>query len=407
MVQIKTCANGVRIVSEPMAGRRAVAIGIWVKAGSRFESSEENGITHFIEHMLFKGTTTRSAKQIAESFDRMGGDLNAFTSRENTCYHATILDTYATEAITILADMFFHSRFADEDIAKEQQVVLEEILMDEDAPDELLADKMWHNMYQNHALGAPILGTAQTVLTFTAEKIRQYMRVHYTPQNIVVSLAGNVTEQDIALVEKLFGNFTVTSEPQEMLTMPQFTAVEQHYSKDIEQAHLLMSFKTVSRLDEQAKILTVFDTIVGATMSSRLFQEVRENRGLAYSVYSYTSCYMDTGVWTVYGATKNEQLAKLQQTIVEVLTAIKNDGITQAELTQAKQHLQGSLLLGQESVEEHMQRNGEIILLGLTHRTIEETLAKLDAITLAQVNDFAKAMLQTDANIATISGEVD
>ena len=212
MVQVITCQNGVRIVHEQIDHVRSLSVGIWVNAGSRYELPEENGITHFIEHMLFKGTKTRSAKQIAEAFDRIGGEVNAFTSKEHTCYFAKVLDHHGELALDILADMFFNSVFDSEEIDRERQVVLEEIYMSEDAPDDDVHEILWGVMYPEDALGRPILGTPETLQTFSADTIRHYMAKHYFPENIVISLAGNITEKLLTKVEELFGKFEAESE---------------------------------------------------------------------------------------------------------------------------------------------------------------------------------------------------
>ena len=201
MVQVTTCQNGVRIVSEHLPYTRSISIGIWVNAGSRYELPEENGITHFIEHMLFKGTANRTAKLIAESFDRIGGEINAFTSKEHTCYYAKVLDHHADIALDILSDMFFNSTFASDEIEREKQVVLEEIYMSEDAPDDDVHEKIWAVMYPNDALGRPILGTEETLMTFNAEMIRHYMAKHYGPESVVISVAGNITSELLVNIE--------------------------------------------------------------------------------------------------------------------------------------------------------------------------------------------------------------
>lgn len=404
MVKEYRCKNGVRIVEERMPTTRAIAIGIWVRAGSRYETPAENGITHFIEHMLFKGTATRSAKDIAEIFDLIGGDLNAFTARDNTCYHATVLDEHAELAIDVLADMFFNSTFDEVAIEKEKQVIYEEMAMDDDTPDEFVADHFWRALFPEQAMGAPILGTKETLATFTKQMIRAYMAAHYLPENIVVSIAGNSSAKLIALIEEKFGTFTaqaksVTSE------VPRMVPTTLTLTKDVEQAQLMIAYPSLPRSAKNSACLTVLDTIIGGITSSRLFQQVREERGLAYTIYSYSSTYYDSGVWTVYCATQHHQLAEVIRVIEDVLQDIATNGVTEDEVARAKMHLQGSFVLNLESAEAHMQRNGEIYLNHLPHYDVDEVLLRLKGITTEQVNEVAKAMLQHTPSIATMIKE--
>lgn len=404
LVNVYTCKNGVRIVEERMMNTRAVAIGIWVRAGSRYETPAENGITHFIEHMLFKGTTTRSAKAIAETFDIIGGDLNAFTARDNTCYHATVLDEHAQLAIEVLADMFFNSTFDSEAIEREKQVIYEEIAMDEDTPDEFMADHFWRALFPNQALGAPILGTKETLATFNQQMIKAYMAAHYLPENIVISIAGNSNAELIALIEQKFGVFEATATIAES-TLPVMATTNITLTKEVEQAQLMIAYPSLTRSAKNSACLTVVDTIIGGITSSRLFQKVREERGLAYTIYSYPTTYYDTGVWTVYCATQPHQLEQVQQVIEQVLADIATHGVTDEEVTRAKMHLQGSFVLNLESAEAHMQRNGEIFLNHLTHYDVDEVLLRLKRITTAEINEVAQAMLQHTPSIARMIKE--
>lgn len=403
MVTVYTCQNGVRIVSEHIPHVRSVSVGIWVGAGSRFEQPEENGITHFIEHMLFKGTTTRSARQIAEEFDRIGGEVNAFTSKENTCYYAKVLDHHGKLAVSILADMFFNSCFAKEELEKERQVVLEEILMSEDAPDDDIHEQLWRVMYPNDSLGLPILGTKETLSTFTRDTIHKYMEKHYYPENVVISVAGNISTELLLHIEKLFSQFEKSKKAVKISdSYPEFIGGQILKNRDIEQSHIALSFPAIHVTHPDIYSLVAFNNILGGNMSSRLFQEVREERGLAYTIYSYHSCFTDVGALTIYGSTNNDQRELLQQTIDETLNKIKTEGVTETEISNSKEQLKGSLVLGLESTNSRMSRNGKNELIHGRHKTIDEIINQIDAVSLQSVNDMIDTVLGGKRAIAVI-----
>ncbi|QHJ71040.1 M16 family metallopeptidase [Planococcus halotolerans] len=378
------CDNGLRIVSEQIPHFRSVAVGIFVKVGSRDEKPEENGITHFIEHMLFKGTPTRSAKDIAREFDRIGGDINAYTSKEYTCYYAKVVDDHANHAVDILADMFFNSNMEPVEIERERQVVLEEISMTEDMPDDDVHEQLWRVMYPKHSIGAPILGVEQTLQTFDADKIRDFMDRFYTPSNTVVSVAGNITPELIRQIEGLFGEFKKV-EQQKPYAEPDFAAGSFIKYKDIEQGHLCLGFPGMSINDSHLYDLAVMNNILGGTMSSRLFQEIREERGLAYSIYSYHSAYSDHGTLAIYGGTSNEQLPELQEKILESIHHMQSGGLTQLEVTDSKEQFKGNLLLGMESTSSRMSRNGKHELLMGRHISFEDVLQKIEEVSMEKV----------------------
>ncbi|HEY2420900.1 MAG TPA: pitrilysin family protein, partial [Neobacillus sp.] len=362
MLNKYTCQNGVRIVLEHIPTVRSVAIGVWIGTGSRNEDLQNNGISHFLEHMFFKGTTTRTAKEIAESFDSIGGQVNAFTSKEYTCYYAKVLDTHSQFALDVLADMFFHSTFVEEELNKERNVVLEEIKMYEDTPDDIVHDLLSRAVYGEHPLAYPILGTEETLNTFTGEKLNDYIHERYSPENVVISIAGNITESFILEVEKYFGSYKggIKETPE---NVPLFHSSRISRKKDTEQAHLCIGFEGLKVGHDDVYSLVTLNNILGGSMSSRLFQEVREQRGLAYSVFSYHSAYQDSGIVTVYGGTGAKQLDVLFDTIQETLDKLKQDGITEKELTNSKEQLKGSLMLSLESTNSRMSRNGKNELL--------------------------------------------
>jgi predicted Zn-dependent peptidase len=397
-----TCQNGIRVVLENIPTVRSVAIGIWIGTGSRNETPELNGISHFLEHMFFKGTKTRTAREIAESFDSIGGQVNAFTSKEYTCYYAKVLDTHAPFALEVLADMFFNSTFDEDELVKEKKVVYEEIKMYEDTPDDIVHDLLSKAVYQNHPLGYPILGTEETLQTFTGETLKQYVRDAYTPENVVISIAGNISDSFIKEVESYFGSYqgqrAARSEQKPDFHINQITR-----KKETEQAHLCIGYNGLQVGHEDIYDLIVLNNILGGSMSSRLFQEVREQRGLAYSVFSYHSAYQDSGIVTIYGGTGAKQLDLLFDTIQETLKKLKQGGITEKELNNSKEQLKGSLMLSLESTNSRMSRNGKNELILSRHRSLDEIVEQIDQVTQSSVNEMANEVFNDKYSLALVS----
>ncbi|MEC1546971.1 pitrilysin family protein [Bacillus rugosus] len=402
MIKRYTCQNGVRVVLENNPTVRSVAIGVWIGTGSRHEMPEINGISHFLEHMFFKGTSTRSAREIAESFDRIGGQVNAFTSKEYTCYYAKVLDEHANYALDVLADMFFHSTFDENELKKEKNVVYEEIKMYEDAPDDIVHDLLSKATYGNHSLGYPILGTEETLASFNGDSLRQYMHDYYTPDRVVISVAGNISDSFIKDVEKWFGSYEAKGKATG-LEKPEFYTEKLTRKKETEQAHLCLGFKGLQVGHERIYDLIVLNNVLGGSMSSRLFQDVREEKGLAYSVYSYHSSYEDSGMLTIYGGTGANQLQQLSETIQETLATLKRDGITSKELENSKEQMKGSLMLSLESTNSKMSRNGKNELLLGKHKTLDEIINELNAVNLERVNGLARQLFTDDYALALIS----
>ncbi|MGG1245792.1 pitrilysin family protein [Bacillus spizizenii] len=402
MIKRYTCQNGVRVVLENNPTVRSVAIGVWIGTGSRHETPEINGISHFLEHMFFKGTSTRSAREIAESFDRIGGQVNAFTSKEYTCYYAKVLDEHANYALDVLADMFFHSTFDENELKKEKNVVYEEIKMYEDAPDDIVHDLLSKATYGNHSLGYPILGTEETLASFNGDSLRQYMHDYYTPDRVVISVAGNISDSFIKDVEKWFGSYEAKGKATG-LEKPDFYTEKLTRKKETEQAHLCLGFKGLQVGHERIYDLIVLNNVLGGSMSSRLFQDVREDKGLAYSVYSYHSSYEDSGMLTIYGGTGANQLQQLSETIQETLATLKRDGITSKELENSKEQMKGNLMLSLESTNSKMSRNGKNELLLGKHKTLDEIINELNAVNLERVNGLARQLFTDDYALALIS----
>lgn len=404
MIQRYETPNGLRIVLEKIPTVRSVSIGIWIGTGSRFESQKVNGVSHFIEHMFFKGTKNRSAQEIAEAFDSIGGQVNAFTSKEYTCYYAKVLDDHASIALDVLSDMFFHSLFEERELEKEKNVVLEEIKMYEDAPDDIVHDILAQASYSAHSLGYPILGTQETLKSFTEKTLRDYMEDQYTAENVVVSIAGNVDESFIEKVKHIFKDVKKSKQERNYIRA-NFFSEKLVRKKDTEQAHLCLGFNGLKIGHDDIYSLVLLNNVLGGSMSSRLFQEVREKRGLAYSVFSYHSSYHDNGMLTVYSGTAPHQLDELYETMMETLNEIKDKGITEKELTKGKEQLKGSLMLSLESTNSRMSRNGKNELLLKKHRSLDEIIDEINSVSITNVNRLSNELFSQPYSLALISPE--
>ncbi|WP_182199203.1 M16 family metallopeptidase [Paraliobacillus salinarum] len=402
MLHKNYCNNGLRIVLETIPTVRSVTIGIWVKTGSRDETIENNGISHFLEHMFFKGTTKRSAKDIAESFDAIGGQVNAFTSKEYTCYYAKVLDAHKDLAIDLLSDMLFHSTFDEVELEKEKNVVLEEIRMAEDTPDDIVHDLLAEASFGNHALSYPILGREETIKKFTREDLINYKHAHYTPNNIVISIAGNVDESFTKDVEVAFDQFDNESRSK-ILVKPQFEPIQLTKQKPTEQAHLCIGYQGLPTEAEDIFSLIIVNNVLGGSMSSRLFQEIREERGLAYSVFSYHSSFVDNGLLTIYAGTGKQYLSTLQETIEQTIDNFVSNGLTDKELTNSKEQLKGNLLLGLESTNSRMSRNAKNELILGRHRSLDELTEQINQVNKESTDRVLNKIFDNKYSTALIS----
>ncbi|ANC76912.1 zinc protease [Fictibacillus phosphorivorans] len=407
MIKRYTCSNGVRIVLENIPTVRSVAIGVWIGTGSRFENTKNNGISHFLEHMFFKGTKTRTAREIAESFDSIGGQVNAFTSKEYTCYYAKVLDTHSPYALEVLADMFFNSTFDEGELSKEKNVVLEEIKMYEDTPDDIVHDMLSRASFKNHELGFPILGTEETLNTFTGHTLRDYMDTHYVPEEVVISVAGNVDESFIKEVEKWFGDYKTSGVIKPEVQTPVFYPEKLSRKKETEQAHLCLGFPGLSLKDKRSYSLIILNNIFGSSMSSRMFQEVREQKGLAYSVFSYHSAFQDNGIFTIYGGTAPHQLDELYNTILNIVDDLKENGITDKELKNSKEQIKGNLMLSLESTNSRMSRNGKHELILGYHRTLDDMVESIDNVSKDDVDTLVQSIFSEGCSASLVSPSGD
>lgn len=387
-----TLDNGVRIVIEPMADVRSTSTGVFIKAGTRTENMTEIGISHLIEHMLFKGTKTRSAKEIASFFDELGGSVNAFTSKDHTCYYVKTLDEHAVIAFDALADMLFDSLFDETELEKEKRVVLEEIKMYEDTPEDLVHELLAKAVYQDDILAEPILGTEASVLALSREQLLRYVDRMYTGNRIVVSIAGHVTDELVEMVKARFAELPSGESPKES-AIPMLHSEIVKKNKETEQAHLCWNFEAIAATDDRLPHLALMNNAIGATMSSRLFQSIREEEGLAYSIYSYYTTFDDHGTFTIYIGTSPDTLEQVETIMKRELAVLKDEGLSDEEVDKGKRQLKGSLVLGNESTSARMNRNGRNLVLLDEVEDLNEVLDKVDRIETADVNALINEVL--------------
>lgn len=378
--------NGVRIITEEIEHVRSAAIGVWVGAGSRDEREGYEGISHFMEHMFFKGTERRTARELAESLEAVGGQLNAFTTKEYTCYYVKVLDEDLDLAIDVLSDMFFHSLFDEKEIEKEKNVVIEEIKMYEDSPDELIHDIFSEHVWNEHPLGKPILGTEESIGALSREKIMSFLSEHYAPDNVVIAVAGKIKHEDVvAKLTDQFGTFKRGGR-RVLEGTPVGQKVEYYQKKDTEQMHILLGVPGLGQDDDDIYAMHIFNNILGGGLSSRLFQEIREQRGLAYSVYSYHATYVDAGLFAVYAGTSPKNTKEVIECILQELKEIRQQGISESELARTKAQIKGGLYLGLEAVSSRMSRLGKTELTYNRVLSPEEVVGKLEKVTLEDVS---------------------
>ena len=390
-IEIATLKNGVRVISEEMSHVRSVSLGVWIRTGSRRETSEENGISHFIEHMLFKGTKNRSAEEIARSVDSIGGGLDAFTAKEMVSYNTKVLDEHLPIAFDVLADMVRNPLFREEDIEKEKGVILEELKMDVDNPEYLLHDIFSSNFYKDHPLGKPIIGSKDTIRAFDRGMIDSYFQRYYSPSNILITAAGNLNHaQLVDLARQHFEDLPVNGQlAPEVAPVPHARLVFRNKTS-LEQTHLYMGVPAYPFPHELRFACYTLNTILGGGMSSRLFQNIREKQGLAYAVYSELSMYRDTGCMAIYAGTAVETCGKVIDSIVKEFRELKENLVPAEELRRAKDNLKGSFMLGLESTSSRMGNLARQDLYFQRFFTLDEMLESIEAVTAEQVREIAR-----------------
>ncbi len=406
MVQRTILENGVRLVSEEVPGMPSVTVGIWVENGSRDEAPEENGIAHFLEHLFFKGTERRTAAGIAEEIDAVGGVLDAFTSKEYTCYYAKVLGEHLPLALDLLADVFLHSRFDEAEIERERSVICQEIAQIEDTPDDLIHDLFHLDYWRGHSLSRPISGTAAAVSRFQRSDFLRYLDRRYRPDRIVVAMAGGARHEEILDrlgpdLSGLRGKAAIApNEP------PLARAGVYPHRRDLEQTHLCLGVPCVSVEDPAWYAAYLLHTALGGGMSSRLFQEIRERRGLVYDVTSFLSTYRDTGYLGVYAATSTEWVPQVLELSCAILREIARNGISAEELHRAKGHAKGGLLLALETSEARMNRLARCEIYFRREIPITEVAEEIERVTLADVHALAARCFSGEGRALTLLGEV-
>lgn len=407
MTVIRELKNGIRVAMERMEHVRSVSLGIWVNTGSVRETDIDSGASHFIEHMVFKGTATRSAEDIAREMDAVGGNLNAFTSKECTCFYAKVLDEHLPLAVDILSDITFCATFESEELEREKRVIVEEILMTEDSPEDLTAERATSLFFDGDPLARPILGTRESVNGFDRERLLNYHQAHYTPRNTVVACAGHFDEDELLrLLECKLG-----SEPNER----EAGALSQSFSggsrseciqKDIEQIHLTLMLPGFSRADVNQYPMAILSNIIGGSMSSRLFQNIREQRGLAYSIYSYPMYYADTGSFALYAGTGAEQAVEVVGLMREEMESLRRKGVTEEEFVRCKAQLKGSYLLGLEGSGSRMNAIGKAALLQKREYSEADILNHIECVTINDINRVIPIVLDESQMCASFVGRV-
>lgn len=402
-IQKTTLPNGLRIVTETISSVRSLSCGVWVKTGSRHETDRQAGITHFLEHMLFKGTEKRSAFDIVQTMESVGGFLNAFTSLEHTCYYSRCLDTEKESAVDVLSDMVLRSTFPPEEIKKEKKVVIEEMKMYRDSPEDYIFEIFNGLMFENHPLGRPILGYEHTVNAFDQPALKTYLEQRYNPANIVLSVAGNATHDEIvALAARYFDADSSPYTPVENLPLSTFVKQHKRVTRPIEQTHLVLGRRSLGINHPNRYELLLANTLLSGGMSSRLNQNIREKYGYCYSVTSFNQAYHDTGLFGVYAGTDESYAEHVQQLIYDELERLRTELVPEKELSEAKSQLKGKLLLGQESMSNRMTRLAKSELYFDRYISLDELVAHIDAVTSAEIRNFAEDFFNPEYFTETI-----
>ena len=399
--------NGIRVITERMPHVRSVAVGVWVETGSRRELDNRGGISHLIEHLVFKGTATRSAEDIARTMDSVGGQMDAFTTKEHTCFYVQVLDEHLPLAVDLLTDILLHPRFDAEELEREKQVVLQEIKMVEDTPDDIIHDIFAEQIWKGHPLGRPILGTRDLVTGFSRDVIAEHFAEEYVPPKVIIAVAGNVThEQVVNLFGAGFTGFGRTP-VERPATTPALTPSVNIVHKQLEQVHVVMGFPGFRHSAPERYALFLLNDVIGGSMSSRLFQEVRERQGLVYAIHSGAQAYLDTGVVYLYAATDPGNFSKVLKAVLKEIRDLKKNGITAEELKRAKDHLKGSLMLSLESTSSRMNRLAKHEMHLNSFLTMDDMIGAIEGVQHEQVQALVSEVLDEDHLALTTLGPLD
>ncbi len=398
--------NGIKIVTQNMPHFHSVSMGVWVNVGAREESPEESGLSHFIEHMIFKGTQRRTAYQIAKEFDSIGGQTNAFTSAENTCYHAKVMDTHLEIMVDILSDIFLNSVFNEKEFENERAVILQEIGMMEDSPDDYIHFLSGSNFWGENSLGRSVLGSRENIRNFDANSLKGFFQRFYQPERIIISAAGNLEHNHLVdIVGPVFESIRPGNGFPDRMTSDGCSQVNVHY-KDLEQVHICLGTKGMSITDPRKYEYSLLNTILGGNMSSRLFQEIREQRGLAYAVYSFISSYVDTGMFGVYAGVNPDNAFKSVELILNELLKIKKVRIDPDELRYAKEFTKGNLMLASESNDNQMVRMAQNETHYGRYIPLEDVVNNIEAVTENDIRNLAESLFSPHRFALTLLGPV-
>jgi predicted Zn-dependent peptidase len=407
-IEFTTLPNGVRVITEAMPHVRSVSVGIWIGTGSRRENPEQNGICHFIEHMLFKGTTHRSAEDIARSVDSIGGNLDAFTAKELVCFNTKVLDQHLSLAWDVLADLVLNPLFRPEDIEKEKGVILEELKMEADSPDYLVHEIFSSNFWKDHPLGKPILGTRETVRHFDSQMIRDYYSQVYVPANLLVTAAGNLThERLVSLVGGHFASLPSGASTPTDHVPATHARIALRNKKALEQVHMCLGVPSYPLPHHERFACYVLNTLLGGGMSSRLFQNIRERQGLAYAVFSELNPYRDTGCLSIYAGTSLESAPKVVESVLKEFRDLKQQPVADEELRRAKDHLKGSLMLSLESTGSRMTNLARQEMYFGRFFTLDELVESIEAVSAADVQRIAQTFFDPKQIALTVLGNLD
>lgn len=395
--------GGLRVVTEHISSVRSLSVGIWVKTGSRHETEDQAGITHFLEHMLFKGTETRSAFDIAQSMEAVGGFLNAFTGNEHTCYYARCLDSELEKAINVLSDMVLHSTFPEEELKKEKKVVIEEMKMYRDSPDDVVFEEFSKQIFSPHPLGRPIIGSEKTVKSFTREDLYAYMHTQYEPASLIVSVAGNADHQTVVdLVQKAFDRRFEGPAMPDLSTLPDYVPSERTITKKIEQTHMIVGRRALSNEDPQRYSLLLANTVLGGGMSSRLHQNIREKFGYCYAISSFHQAFLDSGMFAVYVGTDQEYASHVRELVNQEFNTLRDTHIPDIEFSEAKTQLKGKLLLAQENMSNRMTRLAKSEIYFDRYVPLDELVRDIDAVTTEDVRSFSESFFNPEQFSTTL-----
>ncbi len=395
--------NGINVVYESIESVRSITLGIWVKNGSAHESEELNGISHFIEHMLFKGTNNRTANEIASEMDAIGAQMNAFTTKEATCYHFRVLDTHFEKAIDILSDMFFNSLYDDNEIEKERSVILEEISMYEDDPEDLAFESLARAVYNGNSYGRSILGTKETLSTFNRNSFTNYLKDVYCVENIYISVSGHFKDQwMLEKLEEFFGHFKNSNKPNISLEAPTAKLERVKIVKEIEQVHLNLQFESIGYLSDMTYALSIFNSYFGGSMSSVLFQKIREQNGFAYSVFSQPMTFADFGAFNIYAGLNKEYVPRVVDIINEEIATFRREKFSKEKLSILKEQLKSSYIMAQESTNSKMLANGKNLVLKDKLISADDVVDMIDKVSMEDIVNIVEVVFEKPYSISLI-----